>query len=264
MAGYRRGLRLHGAVVVVVGAAGPVGRATARLLAERGARPVLLDVPGPGLDRAARDVGAPAFGVDVTDAVAVRDAARLAARGGRVDGWVQCPAATAMSAGGLLDVPPSQVRRVLEVDVLGAVHGARAAVPYLAGHGGVLVVVVSVHGQVARPFAAPQGMAAAAVRVMAGALRQELRLGGVRGVAVTAVLAPDGAFPAGRPDRVAATVVRRLRHPALETVAGGPVAKAVVHGHALVPPLTEWLVARWSGDRSASTPTGGRGGRPVG
>jgi hypothetical protein len=92
-------------------------------------------------------------------------------------------------------------------------------------------------------------MAAAAVRAMAGALRQELRIGGPHGVAVTTVLAPDGVFPGGSPDRVAAAVVRRLRYPALETVAGGPVAKAVVHGHALVPPLTEWLVARRSRGR---------------
>ena len=88
------------------------------------------------------------------------------------------------------------------------------------------------------------------------ALRQELRLDGVRGVAVTAVLAPGldarasraagvgGPFPAGRCDRVAATVVDRLRHPGWEKVAGGAPAKAVVHGHALVPGVTEWLVAR--------------------
>ncbi len=42
------------------------------------------------------------------------------------------------------------------------------------------------------------------------------------------------------------TVVDQLRRPRLEKVAGGPVAKAVVHGHALVPGLTEWLVARRS------------------
>ena len=73
----------------------------------------------------------------------------------------------------------------------------------------------------------------------------------MRGVAVTTVLAPDvgpasGSFPAGSSERVAATVVSRLRHPGLEKVAGGALAKAVVHGHALVPVLTEWLVARRS------------------
>jgi hypothetical protein len=79
-------------------------------------------------------------------------------------------------------------------------------------------------------------------------------------VAVTAVLAPASRAvlgPARVPTRaglrtprdvaIARTVLRQLRHPRLEKVAGGPVMKAVVHGHALVPGLTEWLVARRTG-----------------
>jgi short-subunit dehydrogenase len=104
-------------------------------------------------------------------------------------------------------------------------------------------------------------MSRAAVRSMAAALRQELRLGRVRGVAVTTMLAPSVDTPlhrvaanhsgrAVRPmrpiypaERVAATILRQLRRPRLEVVAGGPLAKALTHGHALVPGLTEWLVA---------------------
>jgi hypothetical protein len=52
-----------------------------------------------------------------------------------------------------------------------------------------------------------------------------------------------GPFPVGDAERIAATVLSRLRRPGLEKVAGGPLAKAVVHGHALVPGLTELLVA---------------------
>ena len=61
---------------------------------------------------------------------------------------------------------------------------------------------------------------------MAGALREELRLDGVRGVAVTAVLAPTSRAVPGRarvPTRagprtprevaIARTVLRQLRHP---------------------------------------------------
>jgi NAD(P)-dependent dehydrogenase (short-subunit alcohol dehydrogenase family) len=145
---------------------------------------------------------------------------------------------------------------VLDVDLLGAVHGARAALPHMLARGsGVLVVVASLHGQVARPCGAPQGMAAAGVRVLAAALRQELRRDGARGVAVTTVLAPEPdlpgpAFLRGRPERVAATVVAQLRRPRLEKVAGGPLTKALVHGHALVPAATEWFVAACTRDAS--------------
>jgi short-subunit dehydrogenase len=127
----------------------------------------------------------------------------------------------------------------------------------LAQGRGVLVVVVSLHGQVARPYGAPQGMAAAGVRVLAAALRQELRLGGARGVAVTAVLAPEPGpagppFLRGGPERVASTVVAQLRRPRLEKVAGGALTKVVVHGHALVPAATEWFVAGRTRDAGRS------------
>jgi hypothetical protein len=84
--------------------------------------------------------------------------------------------------------------------------------------------------------------------VLAAALRQELRHAG-RGVAVTAVLArePDAPpFLRSAPERVASTVLRQLRRPRLEKVAGGLLVKALVHGHALVPAATEWVVARAS------------------
>ncbi|MDT7582077.1 MAG: hypothetical protein QOK35_3341 [Pseudonocardiales bacterium] len=256
MAGYRRGLRLPGSVVAVAGAAGTVGGAVAAALAGAGARPVLLDADGDGLDRAAtRGGGAAAIAVDLADGAAVCDAARQAVeRYGRLDGWVHCAGLHGTgsgASGSLLDLPPDEVRRVLDADVLGAVHGARAALPHMIAQGdGVLVVVVSLHGQVARPYGGPQGMAGAAVRVLAAALRQELRHGGHR-VAVTAVLAPEPDAPPllrGRPERVASTVLRQLRRPGLEKVAGGPLTKALVHGHALVPAATEWLVAAYARD----------------
>jgi NAD(P)-dependent dehydrogenase (short-subunit alcohol dehydrogenase family) len=258
VAGYRRGLRLPGSVVVVTGAAGQVGRAVAIALAGAGAQPVLVDRASVELDGVAglcsdRAVAAPTFEVDVADPDAVLHVARRTVeRHGRLDGWVQCAGAESRS-GGLVDLPLAEVRRVLDVDLLGAVQG-----------GGVLVVVASLHAQVARPYGAVQGMAGAAVRVMAAALREELRLDGVRGVAVTAVLVPesDPAAPAilrGRPERVASTVLRQLRRPRLEKVAAGPLTKAVVHGHALVPAVTERLLARprMAGEKAHVRPASG-------
>ena len=166
MAGYRRGLRLRGSVVVVAGASGPVGRATVGALTAHGARPVVVDAHAENVGQA---LTVPA---DLADPDAVQDAAgEVVDRCGRIDGWVQCPGAP--TSGGA----PRRCRSTTcgassTRDLLGAVHGARAALPHMIAAGnGVLVVVASVHGQVARPFAAPGSMAAAAVRVLAGALR---------------------------------------------------------------------------------------------
>ena len=55
-------------------------------------------------------------------------------------------------AGSLLACRPPRSATALDVDLLGAVHGARAALPAHARAGrGVLVVVASLHGQAARP-----------------------------------------------------------------------------------------------------------------
>jgi NAD(P)-dependent dehydrogenase (short-subunit alcohol dehydrogenase family) len=262
VAGYRRGLRLRGSVVAVTGASSAIGRATALALVEHGAHPVLIARRRADLDDvvaacAGRGAAVLAVPVDVTVPDAVQEAARWAvARFGRLDGWVECAAAATSPAlqGALLDVPLADLRHVFDVDVLGPVHGVRAALPVMIRQRhGVFVVVSSVHGQVAQPFGAAHSMALAAMRSMTAALRQELRLSGARGVTVAAVLAPSVETldlhpgPAVRPvypaERVAATVLRQLRRPRLEVVAGGPAAKALTHGHALVPGLTEWLVA---------------------
>jgi NAD(P)-dependent dehydrogenase (short-subunit alcohol dehydrogenase family) len=149
----------------------------------------------------------------------------------------------------------------------------------IAQEHGVLVNVSSLLGQIVLPYGAAYSMSKAAVRSMAAALREELRLDGVRGVAVGAVLVPavdtpiyraaanhSGRTPHPPPpvhtaERVAATILRQLRRPRLEVVAGGPLAKAVAHGHPLAPIVTERFLAqetRWLGLRAPSVaPTSG-------
>jgi len=286
MAGYRRGLKLTGSVVVVTGASSGIGRATALALARAGARPVLVARRADELHRVAAECGSDALAVpaDVTDPAAVEEVARRAVeRFGRLDGWVNC--AAVMMFGRLLDVPLADVRRVLDVNVLGYVHGARAALPRMtAQQHGVLVNVSSLLGQIALPYGAAYSMTKAAIRTMAAALREELRLDGVRGVAVTTVLVPavdtpiyrvaanhSGRTPHPPPpvysaERVAATILRQLRTPRLEVVAGGPLAKVITHGHPIAPVVTERILAtetKWLGLRQPSTePTSGNLYRP--
>lgn len=283
-------MRIEQSVVVVTGASSGIGRATAVALAAAGCRVALLARRGDELDRvvaecteAARGAGvgaghgagrgagrgadagadgiAIALPTDVSDAAAVEDAARRTVeRFGRLDGWVNCAAVTMFGA--VLDVPLDDIRRVLDVNLMGYVHGARAALPRMIAQGsGVLVNVSSILGVIAQPYGGAYTMSKFAIRGLGVSLREELRLSGVRGVEVATVLPAAVDTPiyavaanhSGRrvvppppvytPERVAAVIVGQLRRPRREVVAGGLLGRAFVLQHVLAPALTERLLA---------------------
>ncbi|MFC8432945.1 SDR family oxidoreductase [Streptomyces sp. NPDC057253] len=125
----------HGKVVVVTGASGGVGRATARAFAERGARVALLARGHEGLAAAADEVtraGGEALvvSVDVSDAKAVEDAAQKVVDAfGHIDVWVN-NAFTGVFAP-FTEITPDEFRRVTEVTYLGYVFGTRAALRHM-------------------------------------------------------------------------------------------------------------------------------------
>jgi len=125
----------HGKVVVVTGASGGVGRATARAFAERGARVALLARGHEGLAAAADEVAraggeALVVSVDVSDAKAVEDAAQKVVDAfGHIDVWVN-NAFTGVFAP-FTEITPDEFRRVTEVTYLGYVFGTRAALRHM-------------------------------------------------------------------------------------------------------------------------------------
>ncbi len=265
------GLRIEDSVIVVTGASSGIGRATAVELARRGAKVVLVARREAALAEVARECAEQARGgadrvlvapADVSDAAAVeRVAERTVAEFGRIDGWVNNAGVTMF--GRLVDVPLDDVRRVLDVNVMGQVHGARAALPRMIAQGsGVLVNVSSILGVIAQPYGSAYTMSKFAVRGLSFSLREELHRSGVKGVAVSTVLpaaidTPVYASaanhsgrrispppPVYRPERVAATIVAQLRRPRRQVVSGGLLGRLFVLQHTLAPRFTESLLAR--------------------
>lgn len=260
-------MRVRGSVVVVTGASSGVGRAVAEAFARKGCSVVLAARREEALERVAerceRHRGARALVVptDVTDPEAVRNLARRAVeRFGRLDVWVNNAAVTVFAP--FREVPLEEFRRVLDVNVMGYVHGARAALEVMAEQGrGTLVDVSSVVAALPQPYTHVYGMSKAAVRALGTSLRQELRLAGERRVKVCTVLPatidtplfdhaanhtgrrPVAMPPVYTPERVARAVVGLVRSPRREVVVG-PAGRQMLVEARRMPGLAERMMAR--------------------
>lgn len=135
-------------VAVVTGASGGVGRATARLLGERGAKVVLLARGRQGLEGAKHEVesrGGRALAVpaDVSSFEQVQAAADAAEREfGPIDLWINNAMVSMYSP--FSKMTPDEFRHIVEVTFLGNVYGTKCALQrMMARDRGVIVQVGS-------------------------------------------------------------------------------------------------------------------------
>ena len=184
--------RLDGKVAIVTGTGGRgnnIGRAYATGLAAAGAAVVVADINGEGAHLVADEIVAAggkaiAVQVDITDLAAV-DAMVAAAQAefGGVDILVNNAALMVESVGTpLLDMPVDAWRRLMEVNLQGAVNCCRAALPLLEKSGNGRIVNQLSAG--AFPAQTAYGVSKVAMLGLTTTLATEL---GPKGIAVNAI-----------------------------------------------------------------------------
>jgi len=171
---------VNGQVVVITGASGGVGRATAHAFAKRGARIALLARGEKGLQECRDEVealGGRALCVptDVADHEQVEAAAaRAESELGEIDVWVNDAMSTVFAT--FADVKPEEFKRATEVTYLGAVYGTMSALRRMrARNAGTIVQVGSALSYRAIPLQSAYCGAKFGIRGFTDSIRVELR-----------------------------------------------------------------------------------------
>jgi len=168
--------------VLITGASRGIGRASALAL-DRAGHDVIAGVRD---EEAGRRIAAEASGrlrivhLDVTDHDSVQAAAEAA--GDRLDALVNN---AGIAVGGVVEaLDLGELRRQLDVNVVGQVAVTQALLPALRAASGRVVFISSVSGRVSAPVMTPYTASKFALEAIADGLRVELRPWGVRVVLV--------------------------------------------------------------------------------
>ena len=194
-------------VVVITGAGGGLGAATASLYAARGWRVVAVDLKAPS-----GGANITPFAADVTDAAAMTGLAdRVRSDFGRLDAVISF--AGILGIGPLGETDPERVQKVLDVNVMGTVRTVHALFDLLRESGGRVVLISSETGpQHGMPMNGAYAMSKHAIEAYGDALRRELMFLGM-----DVVMVQPGPFRTG----MTASIRRRFQE---STVRGSAFA----------------------------------------
>lgn len=175
---------LNDKVVIITGAAGGIGAATARLLAGRGCKLVLVDRSAEALQAIADEVGAIALPSDVTSEQDMTRMAEVTLEAhGRID--VLIAGAGILRTSGtpqkVADTAFADWKRVLDVNLTGTFLSNRAVLPaMLAQKLGDIVNISSVSGKQGRAFDGPYAASKFGIVGLSESLAEEVQREGVR------------------------------------------------------------------------------------
>ncbi len=166
-------------VVVVVGASSGIGRDAALQFADRGAKVAVAARNKDGLTSLVAEIqskrgdaiAVPADVAEFSQVTAIADATLTAF--GRIDTWVHCAAAGMIAPFDTMTI--EEFRRVIDVTLMGQVHGAKVTLPHLKQTGqGSFIAISSMEGRRALPLQSAYSTAKHGLEGFLEALRVEL------------------------------------------------------------------------------------------
>jgi NADP-dependent 3-hydroxy acid dehydrogenase YdfG len=176
-------------VVVITGASSGLGEATARRLAQLGARPVLGARRIDRLRALAKELGLSDGAALATDVSRREDVQRLVDRAIELHGRID----VILNNAGLMPQSPFERckvedwERMIDVNIKGVLYGIAAALPIMkAQKSGHVINVSSVAGHKVRPGGAVYAATKTAVRIISEGLRQEVKPYNIR----TTIISP--------------------------------------------------------------------------
>lgn len=255
-------------VVALMGASSGIGREAALRFARRGARVVVSARSEDGLDSLVDEIRgeggeATAVFADVAEFEQVKSVAdRTVELYGRLDTWVHLAAVGLFAT--FEQTTPEEFARVVDVNLMGQVYGAMAALPHLKREGGgALIHISSVEAKRALPFHSAYAASKHGMDGFLEALRVELRHEGWP-ISVTQVMPgtintpffdkgrtklgvkPVGIPPIYEPETVADIILYAAETPARDLVSGG-AAQALILSQRFSPRMLDTVLATRAG-----------------
>ena len=255
-------------VVALMGTSSGIGRETGLRFARRGAKVVASARSEKGLDSLVEEIrgeGGEAIAVpaDTSEFDQVKAVAERAVEEyGRLDTWVHLAAVGLFAT--FEQTTPEEFERVIDVNLMGQVYGAMAALPHLKREGrGALIHISSVEAKRSFPFHSAYGASKHGIDGFLEALRVELKREGWP-ISVTQVMPgtintpffdkgrtklgvkPVGIPPIYEPETVAKIILYAAENPARDLVSGG-AAQAMIINQRLSPRMIDAILATRAG-----------------
>lgn len=250
-------------VVALMGASSGIGRSAALKFAQKGAKVVVSARSEDALNSLVEEIkqaGGEAISIpaDTASLEQVQAVANGAVeRYGHLDTWVHLAATSVFAR--FEQLTPAEFERVIQVNLMGQVYGAMAALPHLRREGrGALVHVTSVEARRSLPLQSAYSCSKHGVEGFLDSLRVELQHDNVP-ISVTNVLPatintpfynkgmtklgvqPTGVPPYYQPQLVADAILHVAEHPTRDIIVGD-VGRVLDVMQKVSPHLVDWML----------------------